>query len=57
MKRMLLSVILLVGAISTGCDKNDTATSPAEGQITFTTTIAATRAPQLEEDGSGTLTA
>ena len=65
MKRMIYRAALLLAAISTGCDKNEsgnpggdsgTPTPPEERRITFTTAIAATRAPQLEEDGSGSFT-
>ena len=59
---MIYAAALLLAAICSGCDKNDSANlnespgtppHPEERQITFTTTIASTRAPQLEEDGSG----
>lgn len=65
MKRLIYGAALLLAAISTGCDKNEsgnpggdsgTPTPPEERRITFTTEIAATRAPQLEEDGSGSFT-
>ena len=56
MKRMIYGAALLLAAISTGCDKNEsgnpggdsgTPTPPEERRITFTTAIAATRAPAV----------
>ena len=71
-RRIILGTVLLLAVTATGCDKKESPagpaapetpgvpespTAPADRQITFTTEIAATRAPQLDEDGSGSFTA
>lgn len=63
MKRMIYGAALLLAAVGTGCEKNDpngesgTPATPGDSRISFTTSIAATRAPQLDEDGSGMFSA
>ena len=57
MKRMILSAALFLAATGTGCDKAEVPTTSESGRIAITTEIGAiTKAPQLDEDGSGSFT-